>query len=386
MRGVGEALIAVPGRKFFLTLFLAAGILLFTAPVLACPGDCDGDDVVPVSEMVVGLNIALGRQPLSSCPSSDIDASAEVTVDELVAIVRVVLYGCFATPLPSRTPRSTPTPRPNHPPVLESLPVYPAYPNQEIRFIVPASDPDGDSLRYRSDDLPSGATLDETTGEFHWVPAEPQVGVVSVPISVTDDGRPPLGASDFLLFAVHPLDGCAILDCDPVAGCSASLPDADVHCCIAGTLPRVFEPPAECPNTPTLFLGRNAVGFGPLQNCDELRVRNFSQGGAAVLLNLQARCLDATAPILVHSVMDSTTRFLFEDSRLLQFRTRDDGFAEYKFLQLAVEGFGPFDDLQGQEANLSVTLTDADGTTAREEVRLRLTFTPIPDLPEAADR
>lgn len=361
-------------------------MLFFAAPVFGCPGDCDGDEIVSVPEVLRGLDVALGRQPLSICPSSDIDASEIVTVDELIAIVHVVLHGCFVTPAPSSTPTPTLTFRPNHAPVLETPPAYRAYPNKEVRFIVRASDPDGDSLRYRSDDLPAGATLDEGTGEFYWIPTEHQVGLISVPFVVTDDGRPALEARRSLLFAVHPLDGCVVPDCDPVAGCSSTLPDAGERCCVSDPLPRVFDPPADCGDTATLFLGRNAVGFGRLQNCDEFRLRNFSQGGAAVVFNVEAKCLDTAAPILVHSVMGSATRFLFEDQRTLRFKMRDDGFAEYKFLQLPVQGLGPFNDLQGQEANLSVTLTDVDGTTAREEIRLRLTFTPIPDLPEAADR
>ena len=382
MRRFGEELTA-PRRATQVARVVAA-VLLLAAPAVACPGDCNSDDRVLVSELLLGINIALGRELVSICPNSDVDTNQSVSIDELVSIVHVVLHGCFATPGPSSTPTVTPTFRPNRAPVLGTLPVYRAYPNEEIRFVVPASDPDGDPLHYRCDELPAGATLDEGTGEFHWIPTEQQVGLLSLPFTVTDEGRPALDVSDFLLFTVRPLDGCAIPDCDPPLGCSSSLPDVDVHCCGSDPLPRVFEPATECAGKPTLFLGRNAVGFGRLQNCDPFRVRNFSQSGAAVVFNLETRCMNTSAPILVHSVMDSTNRFLFEDERYLEFDARDDGFAEFRFLQLAVDGPGPFFNLEGQEANLSVTLVDADGATVREEVRLRLTFTPVPDLPEAA--
>jgi hypothetical protein len=252
-----------------------------------------------------------------------------------------------------------------------------------MRFVLPASDPDGNVLRYLSDGLPVGATLHEDTGQFHWIPAAGQVGLFSIPVRVLDDGRPPLEVSDVLRVAVSPLDGCVMPDCDPAVGCSSPLPDVDEHCCLQDPLPRVFEPASTCTGTPTLYLGRNSLGFGRLQNCDEFRVRDFSQGGAAVLFHLEVRCMNTSDPVVVRSVMDSTSRFLFEDERTLELDEREDGFAEYRFLRISLAGRGPFSDLEGQEANLSVTLIDADGLTARETVRLRLTFDRIPDLPEA---
>ena len=85
VRGVGEGLIGARPRVR-VAVVLAAGILLFLrAPVTACPCDCDGDNIVLISELLLGINIALGREPVSSCPMSDVDISDAVTVDELVA-------------------------------------------------------------------------------------------------------------------------------------------------------------------------------------------------------------------------------------------------------------------------------------------------------------
>ena len=46
---------------------LAAGLVLLCigTPVLACVGDCNGDGMVSVDEMVEGVRISLGEAPLS---------------------------------------------------------------------------------------------------------------------------------------------------------------------------------------------------------------------------------------------------------------------------------------------------------------------------------
>lgn len=59
-------------------------------------GDCDGDLVVSVSDLVTGANIALEKQPKSRCPSFDADGSGGVTVAELVSAVRAALSPSFA--------------------------------------------------------------------------------------------------------------------------------------------------------------------------------------------------------------------------------------------------------------------------------------------------
>lgn len=60
-----------------------------------CVGDCDGLGTVSVNELVRGVNILLDSQPLSECPSFDRNGSETVTVEELVAAVRIALGdGC----------------------------------------------------------------------------------------------------------------------------------------------------------------------------------------------------------------------------------------------------------------------------------------------------
>lgn len=57
----------------------------------ACIGDCDDNERVSVNELVRGVNILLGSQELSECPSFDRNGSDTVTVEELVAAVRIAL-------------------------------------------------------------------------------------------------------------------------------------------------------------------------------------------------------------------------------------------------------------------------------------------------------
>ena len=51
-----------------------------------CAGDCDGDEIVRVEELIVGINIALGIDPLATCPVFDRNADAIVKVDEIYYI------------------------------------------------------------------------------------------------------------------------------------------------------------------------------------------------------------------------------------------------------------------------------------------------------------
>ena len=82
-----------------------------------CPGDCDGDGMVTIDELVTAVNIALGSAGVAACPAADHDQSGAVTIDELVRAVNAALSGC---PLePTRNEPTTHSPRAyehcNHP-------------------------------------------------------------------------------------------------------------------------------------------------------------------------------------------------------------------------------------------------------------------------------
>ncbi|MEO8603122.1 MAG: hypothetical protein ABI629_11155 [bacterium] len=60
----------------------------------SCPGDCNGDSEVAINELIVGVNIALGTSPLSTCPAFDSSGDGSVTINELIAAVNAALTGC----------------------------------------------------------------------------------------------------------------------------------------------------------------------------------------------------------------------------------------------------------------------------------------------------
>lgn len=61
-----------------------------------CTGDCNVDRAVTVEELVMAVNIALGLQPMRMCDRIDMDHSLSVTVDEILAAVDGILFGCSA--------------------------------------------------------------------------------------------------------------------------------------------------------------------------------------------------------------------------------------------------------------------------------------------------
>jgi len=72
-----------------------------TAAGSTCYGDCNGDGMVTVNELVTLVNIALGDQTASACPSLPPDAT--VTIADLVLAVNNALNGCPSTPTPTAT-------------------------------------------------------------------------------------------------------------------------------------------------------------------------------------------------------------------------------------------------------------------------------------------
>jgi len=82
---------------------------------------------------------------------------------------------------------------PNKPPVFGEIDQQVVFEGDTLRFTVRAVDPDGDGISYSTTRLPSGASFDETAGEFVWVPpySGPNSSVNS-PITVTfsaSDGK-----------------------------------------------------------------------------------------------------------------------------------------------------------------------------------------------------
>lgn len=387
-------LVAVHARtaRRALCLFAAAlPILLIGSRCAACTGDCDGDGRVAVNEVTHGLAIAFEKTSLSTCVSLDRDGSRSVTVDELLAAIKAVLHGCPATPTPSVTPTAsitdtpTATPTINQPPRVATPSVYRTYPDFEI--LVPlATDPEGEAVACVGDQLPPGAVIDNDL--LRWIPGPEQVGPYRIPFRCADAAEPPSSAAGELALKVLPLDPCSRPSCDPASGCTPAVPPPRERCCTDAVIPRIAEPAADCPGGRAVFVGRNLVGFGRLQNCDVMRVRNFAQSGAEITFHVEGRCFNTANYVEVAARIDTldddgTDRIVVNAISPVMITPSADGFALKRNIVFEVLGPGPFFFIEGAEANLTVTLTDNDGMSATERLRVRLTFDRVSDLPEA---
>ena len=145
-------------------------VLVFTAHGVRgqCVGECSGDGVVNVNELILGVNIALGSQPLSVCRSFDCQGDGTVPINCLIQAVNNAFNSCPPTPPPTTaTDTATATPTP------ESTAT--ATPTTEA---VPDRDADRDENAHGHGDGKLGAwftgpglamtidsaTIDETTG------------------------------------------------------------------------------------------------------------------------------------------------------------------------------------------------------------------------------
>lgn len=90
-----------------LILSVALAMLGGRAHAQPCVGDCDGDGVVSIDELVLGVQIALGTAPVARCNAADRDGNDTVMVEELIAAVDAALGGCNASdcvPAPGAAP------------------------------------------------------------------------------------------------------------------------------------------------------------------------------------------------------------------------------------------------------------------------------------------
>jgi hypothetical protein len=61
---------------------------------ISCVGDCNGNGVVTIDELIKGVNIALELAGLDTCPVFDANHSGTVTVEELITAVNNALSEC----------------------------------------------------------------------------------------------------------------------------------------------------------------------------------------------------------------------------------------------------------------------------------------------------
>jgi hypothetical protein len=363
-----------------LLLVLFTALCAWAAAARAdCPGDCSGDGAVSVAELTTGVNIALGSAGLESCPSFDRDGDASVGIAELLAAVSAALGGCPVEASP------TPTPTPgNRSPITATPFVYRGFAEQQIALPIGVEDPDGGTLQCRADNLLEGMTLD-ADNVLRWTPSDDQLGPHVVPFSCADDAQPPAEVSGALTLHVAAADSCAIPSCDAATGCTATLPPVTETCCRGAAAPRVAEVTPDCPQGRVLEIGRNTDGFGPLRNCDRIRIRNFEQAGAEMAIHVRISCLDTLNRIHVTAHLDTAPPrgvAASADAPVFFPVEPTDGYYERRNIRYPVLGGGPFFDLDDAEANLTVTATDSTGASVSRTVRVRLGFTQPQDLPD----
>ncbi len=75
----------------------------------ACVGDCDGNGLVAINELLRGVNISLGAAAVATCPAFDRDGGGSVSIDELLAGVNNASGGCPQPPTPTPIPGGTET-------------------------------------------------------------------------------------------------------------------------------------------------------------------------------------------------------------------------------------------------------------------------------------
>lgn len=87
-----------------------------------CPGDCGGDGAVSIGDLIIAINISIGRADLEDCAAVDTGGDGLVSISELITAVRNGLNGCPATPTPSSTAPPTSTLPPSPTPTRTSSP------------------------------------------------------------------------------------------------------------------------------------------------------------------------------------------------------------------------------------------------------------------------
>lgn len=78
-----------------------------TPTAVACTGNCDGDSVVTINELIIGVRIATDGG-VGRCAAFDANHDGKVMVNELVAAVNNLLFGCGVVP-PTARPTATPS-------------------------------------------------------------------------------------------------------------------------------------------------------------------------------------------------------------------------------------------------------------------------------------
>jgi hypothetical protein len=99
-----------------------------------------------------------------------------------------------------------------NPPVLDPIGNKTVDEGQLLEFVITATDRDGDLLSYSASNLPTGAAFDPLNQTFTWTPDYTQAENYNVLFTVTDNGTPPMSASETITITVGNVNRPPILN------------------------------------------------------------------------------------------------------------------------------------------------------------------------------
>ena len=100
----------------------------------------------------------------------------------------------------------------NRPPVLDPIGDKQVSEGQLLQFTITGSDPGGDTLTYSASNLPAGASINPVSQKFTWTPDYFQAGNYDLLFAVTDNGTPPMSASETITITVGNVNRPPVLD------------------------------------------------------------------------------------------------------------------------------------------------------------------------------
>ncbi|MFN8626659.1 MAG: hypothetical protein U0587_11875 [Candidatus Binatia bacterium] len=101
--------------------------VLWRSPI--CAGDCDTSGQVSVDEILTTVNIVLGNLSLANCKTGDANHDGRTTIDDILTAINNALNGCWVPP-PTPTPTPTPAPTATATPAPPQGGLYTGYTNQ----------------------------------------------------------------------------------------------------------------------------------------------------------------------------------------------------------------------------------------------------------------
>jgi hypothetical protein len=100
----------------------------------------------------------------------------------------------------------------NQAPVLARIGDKSVNAGDSLNFSLSASDPDDDSLNYSATELPSGASLNASTGAFSWTPNNTQTGNYDLTFSVSDGSLKDTETVAISIIGTTKLNGLRLVD------------------------------------------------------------------------------------------------------------------------------------------------------------------------------